>query len=241
MKRWQPILAVTRRCRSVRRFSYIHRLALSLACLTAPGCEAAPDPTADLVGPVLATSVGLAPATAAGSAPAGVEAGPAPRDVPPGAQALVDASRQYLGRRYHFGGRGAELDCMGLVFVAWSDAGRGPWSRLSVNPTELVSKGQLGDPVDGLSPVASDKLDPGLLVPGDVLFFLGAAENPAEPALATLDGEALWVWHMGMYSGGPNHDFIVGDHYAGQVVEEPLPAYLARHTGYVAVYAVRPP
>lgn len=211
----------------------IQRLALLLACLTAPGCQPSGDPTAEFVGPALASPVDPAPSGAAGS--------PAPREVPPGAQALVDASRKYLGRQYDFGGRGAELDCMGLVFLSWSDAGRGPWRRLSVNPTELVSKGQLGNPVDGASPIASGKLDPSQLVPGDILFFLGSPENPAEPALATLDGEPLWVWHMGMYTGGPGQDFIVGDHYAGQVVEEPLPAYLARHTGYVALYAVRPP
>ena len=157
----------------------------------------------------------------------------------PGDPTLVDAARNYMGRPYNFGGRGATLDCMGLVFLAWSDAGRGPWRPLSVNPTTLVSKRQLGDPVPGASPVLSTQLQTSSLAPGDVLFFLSGAQNPAEPALVTLDDEALWVWHMGMYAGEAR--FVVGDHFAGQVVEEPLPAYLAEHDNYVAVYAVRPP
>ncbi len=154
---------------------------------------------------------------------------------------LVSAARNYLGRLYTFGARGPDLDCMGLVFLAWTDAGRGPWQSLSVNPTEIVAKRQLGTPIPGLSPAASRTLDLSLFQPGDVIFFLSDAENPREPALVTLQDVPLWVAHMGMYSGGPDHDFIVGDHYAGQVVEEPLAPYLALHDIYLAVYAVRPP
>jgi len=153
---------------------------------------------------------------------------------------LVAAARAYLGRPYRFGGRGAELDCMGLVFLAWQDAGLGSWRRLSVMPTRLVAAAQLGTPVPGLSPAGSPTLPTELLAPGDVLFFLGRAENPAEPSLATLDGTPLWVWHMGLYAGGPDQSFVVGDHYAGRVVEPSLPAYLAAHREYVGVYAVRP-
>lgn len=90
----------------------------------------------------------------------------------------------------------------------------------------------------GVSPAAADDLDLDALAPEDVVFFLGYDPNPAEPALTTLAGGETWVWHMGVYTGGG--DFIVGDHYAGRVVEEPLLPYLARHPNYVGVYAVRP-
>jgi cell wall-associated NlpC family hydrolase len=197
---------------------------------------------------VIALSLLLTLAACAEPASAAAPAEPAPptpvAPAPPAATPalappLVERARAYLGRPYAFGGRGENLDCMGLVFLAWEDAGRGRWRKLSVNPTTLVSRASLGQPVPAVSPAAAAGLDLGALAPGDVLFFLGYEENPAEPALATLaEGEA-WVWHMGMYSGGG--DFIVGDHYAGRVVEEPLLPYLARHENYAGVYAVRPP
>lgn len=158
--------------------------------------------------------------------------------LPVGHPDLVDAARKYLGRPYSFGGRDANLDCMGLVFLAWQDAGRGTWDDLSVNPTEIVEKRQLGAPVRGLDGVLNANVRLGNFSPGDVIFFLGYAENPAEPAIATLDGVPAWVWHMGLYAGGGN--FVVGDHYAGKVVEIPLLTYLAKHANYVGVFVVRP-
>ena len=165
-------------------------------------------------------------------------AGPPPPSRDAGTPALVEAARAYLGSPYTFGGRGRELDCMGLVFRAWQDAGRGAWDRLSVNPTEIVAKGQLGRPVPALDGVPNTKVNLLDFAPGDVIFFLGYARNYAEPSLAEIDGVPAWVWHMGLYAG--KGSFIVGDHYAGRVVEEPLLAYLARHDNYVGVYVVRP-
>ncbi len=153
--------------------------------------------------------------------------------------ALAESARDYLGRPYTFGGRGKTLDCMGLVFRAWTDAGGGPWRSLSVNPTELVAGGSLGVPVPGASPVPSAAIVTAPLTVGDVLFFLTPKENPAEPSLVALDGTPLWVWHMGLYAGGDDKTFVVGDHFAGRVVETELSTYLEAHPEYVAVYAVR--
>lgn len=164
---------------------------------------------------------------------------PPPPALPAGQPALVEAARKYLGRPYSFGGRDANLDCMGLVFRAWQDAGRGAWDDLSVNPTEIVEKRQLGAPVPGLDGVPNASVSLSRFAAGDVIFFLGYARNPAEPSIATLDGVPAWVWHMGMYAGGGN--FVVGDHYAGKVVEIPLLTYLAKHDNYVGVFVVRPP
>lgn len=153
----------------------------------------------------------------------------------------VVAARRYLGRLYAFGGRGAELDCMGLVFRAWSDATGRSWRALSVNPTELVAKRQMGEPVPGLDGVLTAQVPWETLRSGDVLFFLAPAPNPNEPSLVTLGGAPQWVWHMGLYAGGPERSFVVGDHFAGAVVETPLPSYLAEHAHtYVGIYVVRP-
>jgi hypothetical protein len=192
-----------------------------------------------LLGPMLACSE--APVVTAYPEPLPAIAAAAPVSAEPVAP-LVAAARAYLGRPYAFGGRDAQLDCMGLVFRAWSDATGRRWTKLSVKPTELVRRRQLGAPVEGLAGTRSADIDYALFRPGDVLFLLGPFENPAEPALATLDGVPQWVWHMGIWSGGPRRAFVVGDHFAGRVVEESLPDYLAWHAdAYAGVFVVRPP
>lgn len=154
---------------------------------------------------------------------------------------IIVAARRYQGRLYTFGGRGRTLDCMGLVFLAWADTTGRDWRSLSVNPTQLVARRQLGRPVAGLDGVTSARIPWALLRSGDVLFFLGPAENPNEPALVSLDGVPHWVWHMGLWVGGSDQAFIVGDHYAGRVVEQPLAPYLAEHADvYAGIYVVRP-
>jgi len=159
-------------------------------------------------------------------------------DAPP---PVVTAARRYLGRPYQFGARGRELDCMGLVFLAWADANDADWRKLSVNPSEIVAKRQLGAPVPGLDGVPTPRIDWKLLRPGDVIFLLGPPPNPAEPSLVTIDGVPEWVWHMGLYSGGDDHRFVVGDHFHGEVVEVALPAYLHSYAAwYDAIFVTRP-
>lgn len=154
---------------------------------------------------------------------------------------LVTSARSYLDRPYAWGGRGTSLDCLGLVFRAWQDVTGTSWKRISVYPTKMVEKQQLGAPVPGLDGVLTADIPWPSLEPGDVILFLGAAENPAEPALATVSGTPLWVWHTAIYSGGPQRRFVVADHFAGEVVETELPRYLAEEgSGYAGIFVVRP-
>jgi cell wall-associated NlpC family hydrolase len=160
----------------------------------------------------------------------GVLAGAAeaqPRD----AARFVTAAREVLGVPYTFGGRmrrpGEGIDCQGVLFYAAERVGRCGWKSFSVMPTVSVPSGELGAAVEGLAPVASTSLDVTRLRPGDVLLLVGFAANPAEPAIGTLEGRPVWVWHTGLYSGGGK--WIVGDHFAGRVVEVDLEAYLAEH------------
>jgi hypothetical protein len=196
------------------------------------GCAQAGSPdTPDAVAPE--TSVPAPPSPEPPRAP------PLPAEAEARPPASVTAARAFLGRPYRFGGRGKTLDCMGLVFRAVSDGGRGAWRDLSVMPTTLVAEAQLGPVVIPGVPIAAVDWD--TLRPGDVLYLLAPTENPAEPAIATVDGRPHWVWHMGLYSGGPERRFVVGDHYAGKVVESSLPAYLAVHADtYDALLTTRP-
>ena len=157
------------------------------------------------------------------------------------AASLVDSAREYTGTPYRFGGRDAELDCMGLAFRAWTDARGESWKGISVNPTEIVAKRQLGVPVPRLDGVRTADIDWALLQPGDVLFFLGAQENVREPSLVTLGVSPMWVWRMGIYSNGVERRFIAGDHFAGQVAEMSLRDYFLAHSDvYAGIYVTRP-
>lgn len=155
---------------------------------------------------------------------------------------FVVAARELLGVPYQFGGRlrqpGEGIDCQGVLFYAAERTGRCGWKSFSVMPTHSVPAGELGLPVEGLSPVAASALDVSRLEVGDMLFLVGFDENPAEPNIATLNGRAVWVWHTGVYSGEGR--WIVGDHFAGKVVEVDLKGYLAEHADtYAGVVVLR--
>ena len=162
--------------------------------------------------------------------------------MPPSAeQRVVRAARRHLGVSYDLGGRlrsGEGLDCQGVVFFALQRTFGCSWRSYSVYPTISLAKEELGRRVPGLDPIASEALDPEALRPGDVLMMIDFAENPAEPAIGLLDGRPVWVWHVGLYSG--DGKWIVGDHFAGEVVEVDLVQYLADHRdSYAGVFVTR--
>jgi hypothetical protein len=160
--------------------------------------------------------------------------------LPPGKAArLVAAARELLGVQYQFGGRlqpDAGIDCLGLLFYAAERVSPCGWRSYSVYPTRLVRRGELGQPVKGLSPVAVEALDVSLLEAGDVVLLLADVPNPGEPALTTLDGGALWVWHTGLATG--DGGFIQAD--LPQVIEGDLKQWLEGTQGaYAALYVLR--
>jgi len=160
---------------------------------------------------------------------------------PAKASQMVSRARLLLDRPYELGGRlrkGEGVDCLGVVFFAAEAIGRCRWRSFAVDPTRLVALGQLGERVVGMDPVRSDALVPAQLEPGDVLMLVSADENAAEPSIGALDGQAVWVWHTGVYSGGGK--WIVGDHFAGKVIEVDLAAYLKEHADtYSGVFVTR--
>ena len=159
-----------------------------------------------------------------------------------GMEAALGAGRALLGVPYEFGGRmkdGAGVDCEGLVFaVAERLTGCG-WRSFPVDPTRLLATRALGDRVKGLDPIASTALDLSVLRPGDVLMLVASTRNPKEGPIGRLDGHDVWVWHTGVFTGEGR--WLVGDHFAGQVVEIPLAPYLEAHADtYEGVFVVRP-
>ena len=70
-------------------------------------------------------------------------------------------------------------------------------------------------------------------------MLVGAERNPKEGPIGKLDGHDVWVWHTGVFTG--LGQWLVGDHYAGKVVEVPLAEYLVAHAdAYEGVFIVRP-
>lgn len=158
------------------------------------------------------------------------------------ALAMVEHARETLGTPYRLGGRcrrpGDGIDCQGVLFYAAERVGECSWRSYSVNPTETVADGELGEPVPGMDPVATADLRIEQLAAGDVLFLVDEAENTAEPAIGALGDTPVWVWHTGLYAGDGR--WIVGDHYAGQAVETDLTRYLRDHAGaYQGVFVLR--
>ncbi len=151
------------------------------------------------------------------------------------------AARELLGVPYRLGGRmraaGDGVDCQGVLFYAAERIGRCGWKSFSVYSTVSVARGELGEPVEGLAPIAAERLEVSALREGDILLLVGHQRNPAEPAIGTLAHRPVWVWHTGVYSGGGK--WIVGDHYAGEVIETDLGGYLAAHPLYAGVYVTR--
>lgn len=150
---------------------------------------------------------------------------------------MVERARQLVGTPYVLGGRapGKAIDCQGVVFLAAQAVKGCSWRSYSVYPTRAVKSGELGLPVPGLSPVSAAALDVALLQPGDVVMLLADVENPAEPALVTLDGTPQWVWHEGLASG--DGKWINADPIEG-TQEVPLADYLRDH-GYAGVFVTR--
>ena len=165
---------------------------------------------------------------------------------PSSAKVLLERARSYLGTPYEFGGRhrlvsGGRregIDCQGLVFLAAQSLTRCSWKSFSVLNVDQVSRKELGSPVAGMAPIASADLDVSKLEPGDSLMLVAPDQNPAEGPIGKLGAHDVWVWHVGLYAG--DGTWVVGDHYAGAVVETDLKTYLTDHADtYTGVFVTR--
>ena len=158
-------------------------------------------------------------------------------------ETLVTRAREVIGTPYSLGGRlstkAPGIDCQGVLFYAVEKTyPRCGWRSYSVMPSVTIPTGELGRPVGGAAPIATEDLDIKTLEPGDFLWLVGKAENAAEPAIGELGGTKVWVWHTGLYAGDGR--FIVGDHYAGEAVEVDLMTYLREHrSAYQGLIATR--
>src|SRR3989344_3673619 len=116
---------------------------------------------------------------------------------------IVEYARGYLNTEYNFGGRLTKnnpgLDCLGLLFLAYSKATKTSWLGLSVNPSQLVKSKKLGEPVKGLEGILCKEVDVSRLEEGDVIYLLSRiALN--DRSLVKINGVDYWPWHVILYS-----------------------------------------
>ena len=137
---------------------------------------------------------------------------------------FLEAARKYLGVPFAWNGRSKEkLDCMGLLFLAYSDVTGKPWRELSVLPSVLVKSGKLGNPVPGLDGVLRDSLKNIKLKKGDILYFLSSEKvYETDIPLVRIDSIPYWVWHMGIYAGYDEKPMVLHACPSDRVKIEPL-------------------
>ncbi|MEN3044760.1 MAG: NlpC/P60 family protein [Candidatus Hydrothermales bacterium] len=118
---------------------------------------------------------------------------------------IVNCAMDYLGVEYKWGGRltrkNPGLDCLGLIFLAYSKAYRKSWVLLPVNPSELVKSKKLGIPVEGLNGVLKEEIDTSRLKRGDIIYFLVPYPIGNDKPLAKIEDKDYYAWHLGIYIG----------------------------------------
>lgn len=124
---------------------------------------------------------------------------------------FVENAKKYLGTEYNWGGRLTEnnpgLDCLGLIFLPYAKTFGTKWTEISVNPSEIVEKKQLGKPVEGLEGVLTKDVDISKLEEGDIIYLLNQTKIKDKP-LAEINGKKYWPWHTGIYSNKKENLFL---------------------------------
>ncbi len=124
---------------------------------------------------------------------------------------FVENARKYLGTKYQFGGRATKknpgIDCLGLIFLPYAKTFNKKWTEISVNPSEIIKKEQLGKPVKNLDGILAEKTDTSKLKEGDIIYLLTASEIKDKP-LAKINGINYWPWHTGIYSNKKENLFL---------------------------------
>ena len=150
---------------------------------------------------------------------------------------FVENARKYLGEEYQWGGRLTKdnpgIDCLGLIFLAYSKTYNKKWTEISVNPSEIVKKEQLGKPVKGLDGILEKNVDFTRLEEGDIIYLLSAIKIEDKP-LSEINGIKYWPWHTGIYSDKKNNLFLHANP-ANKVTESNFKDYLQETTEAIFV------
>ena len=140
------------------------------------------------------------------------------------AERFFEAAKRYVGVPFVWGGRSKdELDCLGLLFLAYTEVTGKRWQGLSVLPSKLVKSGELGKPVEDIDGILREKIDYTQLKKGDIIYFLVTEKiYDTDVPLLEIDGIPYWVWHVGIYAGFDKKPMVLHACPSDHVKIEPL-------------------
>jgi len=119
---------------------------------------------------------------------------------------LFEEAYKYMNVPYSFNRRSKEkIDCMGLVFLTYTNETGKRWQELSVSPKQIVKSGKFGKAVEGFEGVLAENADFTKLRVGDIVYLLFDYKCNNEGETANIDGKGYWVWHIGFYAGMHNN------------------------------------
>lgn len=158
-------------------------------------------------------------------------------------QEFVQNARNYLNTEWIYGGRLTKknpgLDCLGVVFLAHAKTYGTKWFDISVYPSKIIEKEQLGKPVKSLDGVLNDSIDFSKLEEGDVIYFMDEESN-SDKHVSEIDNLKYWVWHTGIYSDKEKNLFLHASPWDNKVQEEDFKNFLDEHNShYDAIFITR--
>ena len=125
---------------------------------------------------------------------------------------FVENARKYFGAEYIWGGRLTKmnpgLDCLGLIFLPYAETFNKKWTEISVNPSEIIEKKQLGKQIKGLDGILTENIDFSKLEEGDIIYLLAEERKINDKPLAEINGKKYWPWHTGIYSNKEKNLFL---------------------------------
>lgn len=146
---------------------------------------------------------------------------------------FVTNARKHIGTPYLWGGRLTKknpgLDCLGLLFVPYSETFETKWYDFSVYPSEIIEKQQLGKPVKGLDGILSEDVNISNLQEGDIIYLLSKTKIQDKP-LAKINGIEYWPWHTGIYSNKSKNLFLEANPFS-KVIERDFSQVLKENLG----------
>ncbi len=142
---------------------------------------------------------------------------------------FVENAKKYLGKEWVWGGRLTKqnpgLDCLGLIFLPYAKTFNKKWTEISVNPSEIVKKEQLGKPVEKLEGILNKDIDFSKLKEGDIIYLLLKERKIDDEPLVEIDGKRYWPWHTGIYSN-KEKGLLLHAKPSNKVIEENFKEYL---------------
>lgn len=154
---------------------------------------------------------------------------------------VVSEARTYLGTPFTWEGRSEKgLDCLGLVFLPYSEVTGQNWKKYPVCAWEMIKQETFGKPIPGLNGVLSDSINYELFKTGDVIHILSDVKcSVFWQKICSIDTILYYAHHTGIFT--ENGSWIHANPYFEpyEVIEQSLKDFL-KISGFPAIFVTRP-